>query len=338
MEAYLSRIEPEIWAQLELARPSGARLTARLSLPELTDRLQAALDSDGHRHLLILLRASEEELRDARSRGLSVDTRDLVVRGQPEQRYIDVVCHDASGHLAFDLIGGELADLLVSDRKTASECVVRVLAKWRRFWGQLPLQILSREAQLGLFAELWFLSVWLAPRAGAPEGVNRWRGPFGSRHDFEWTESSVEVKATTSTRGRIHRINGLDQLAPPEAGELLFFSLRLREEGGATNTLPSVIAACRAQLEADADSLSKFERALAQVGYSPAHDEEYAKLRLRVVEEGLFQVRDDFPRLTAAHLTEGVPPGLEAVDYEINLSGFNHLCIASRASDAPDLL
>lgn len=118
---------------------------------------------------------------------------------------------------------------------------------------------------------------------------------------------------------------------------MLFFSLRLREEAGATNTLLSVIAACRAQLEADADTLSRFEKGLAQVGYSPAHDEEYAKMRLRIVEEGLFQVRDDFPRLTAAHLTAGVPPGVERVEYEINLSGFDHLCIATRASDAPDL-
>jgi hypothetical protein len=147
----------------------------------------------------------------------------------------------------------------------------------------------------------------------------------------------VEVKATTSTRGRIHRVNGLDQLAPPEAGELLFFSLRLREEAGATNTLPSVIAACRAQLELDTDSLSRFEKALAQIGYSPAHDEEYSKLHLRVVEEGLFKVRDDFPRLTAAQLRAGVPPGVERVEYEINLSGFDHLCIARSATDVCDL-
>jgi hypothetical protein len=61
-------------------------------------------------------------------------------------------------------------------------------------------------------------------------------------------------------------------------------------------------------------------------------------MRLRVVEEGLFQVRDDFPRLTGAQLTVGIPPGVERVEYEINLSGFDHLCIASRASDAPDLV
>ncbi len=214
---------------------------------------------------------------------------------------------------------------------------MRVLAKWRRFWGVLPLQILSREEQLGLFAELWFLSVWMVPRAGPAEAVNRWRGPFASRHDFEWPGRSVEVKATTSTRGRIHRIHRLDQLVPPEPGELLFFGLALREEAGATNTLPLVIATCRSQLEADADSMSGFERALARVGYSPAHDEEYAKLRLRIVEEGLFSVRDDFPRLTVMQLAAGVPPGVERVEYEINLSGFDHLRIAAHAADCPNL-
>jgi hypothetical protein len=76
---------------------------------------------------------------------------------------------------------------------------------------------------------------------------------------------------------------------------------------------------------------------VSQVGYSPAHDEEYAKLRVRVVEEGLFNVCDAFPRLTVTQLTAGVPPGVERVEYEINLGGFDHLCIARSAIDAPDL-
>jgi hypothetical protein len=90
-------------------------------------------------------------------------------------------------------------------------------------------------------------------------------------------------------------------------------------------------------MEADADSLSRFEKALAQVGYSPAHDEEYAKLRLRIVEEGLFSVRDDFPRLTVMQLVAGIPSCVERVEYEINLSGFDHLRIATRATECPDL-
>ena len=268
---------------------------------------------------------------------MRVVTRELIVRGQETGRYLDVTCHDAAGHDAFDLIGGELADRLAYGRETAPECVVRLLASWRRFWGQLPLEILSREDQLGLFAELGFLSVWMEPKAGALESVTRWRGPFGGRHDFEWPGRSVEVKATTLTRGRIHRINGLDQLAPPELGDLLFFSLRLREEARASNTLPLLIAACRLKLEPEAESLNRFERALAQAGYSPAHDEEYARSRLRIVEEGLFRVSDDFPRLTATQLVAGVPIGVESVEYEINITGFEHLRIATSAANCPAL-
>ena len=333
----MSYIDPQVWARLANERVQGETLWARRAAPEITERLVGALDADGKRHLLILLRTSEAEVQDSQSRGVGVVTRELAVPGHEAGRYLDVTCHDPAGQDAFDLIGGELAERLSSGRETAAECVLRVLAKWRRFWGQLPRQILSREEQLGLFAELWFLSVWLIPRIGTAEAVARWRGPFASRHDFEWTGCSVEVKATTSTRGRIHRVNGLDQLAPPELGELLFFSLRLREEGGATNTLPLIVAACRDQLESDSDSLSSFERALAQVGYSPAHDEEYARLPVRVVEEGLFRVRDDFPRLTVSQLSAGVPPGIERVEYEINLSGFDHLCIARNSTDALDL-
>ncbi len=97
------------------------------------------------------------------------------------------------------------------------------------------------------------------------------------------------------------------------------------------------MAPCRRKLKADADSLNRFESALARIGYSPAHDEEYAKLRLRIVEEGLFSVRDDFPRLTVAQLVSGIPPGLERVEYEINPSGFDLLRVAARAADCPDL-
>ena len=93
------------------------------------------------------------------------------------------------------------------------------------------------------------------------------------------------------------------------------------------------MAACRALVEPDVEALNRFETALAQVGYSPAHEEEYAKLKLRIVEQGLFRVQDDFPRLTGASFTGALPPGVERVEYEINLAGFGHLCVATRPED-----
>lgn len=331
----MSRISLEVWAQLESARPTGENLTARLAVPDLTDRLQCALDAEGRRHLLIALTADDDTLIDEQSRGLSVRTRELSIEGAPPTRRLDLKCEDAAGYGAFDLIGGEIATLLAAAAQSPAGIVRRVLAKWRRFWGQPPRTLLSREQQLGLFAELWFLLFWLLPRTGAADSVSRWRGPFGGRHDFEWLGRSVEVKA--STRGAIHHINGIEQLAPPEEGDLLFFSLRVRDEAGATNNLPNLIVLCRAALATDADALTRFESTLALAGHSMEHDEEYAKLRLRVTNEELFSVGENFPRLTPASFSAGLPPGIEHVDYEINLGGFEHLRLARAPEEAMTL-
>lgn len=334
----MSYIAPEIWKRLEQSRPAGDNLTARQAIPAGSTRMQCALDSEGRRHLLIALQENEDALRDTQSRGVHVDTRDLIVRGHPSGRYLDIQCLDVTGHPVLDLIGGELATALSMPEAKPADIVKRVLAKWRRFWGLLPRTMLPREEILGLFAELWFLLVWLLPSAGASAAVQRWRGPMGSRHDYEWTGKSVEVKATTSTRGRIHRINGLDQLSPPDQGELFLFSLHLREEAGATNTLPSLITSILSQLNSDIDALSRFETVLAQTGYSPAHDDEYAKLRLRIVTEGLYAVRDNFPRLGAQQFHTGVPSGIERVEYEINLNSFDHLIMARIPGEIDNLL
>lgn len=331
----MSGIGPEVWERLGTSRTIGESLTARLAIPGVTNRLLAALDSERRRHLLIQLQPAETELHDDQSRGVSVKTRELFVLEHGSGRYLDICCNDESGYSALDLIGGEIAVGLIPHGATPARLVELVLAKWRRFWGELPRQMLSYEEQLGLFAELWFLSTWLATHIGVSEAVIPWRGPFGARHDFEWADRSIEVKATTSVRGRIHRINGLDQLAPPENGELMLFSLRLREEAGASNTLPRLVALCRSQMKLEPDTLDLFEAALTKANYSPAYEEEYAKLKLRIVDEALFRVEQDFPRITAASFEAGVPSGVERVEYEVNLGGCDHLLIATDAVEMP---
>lgn len=324
----MSAIAPQIWARLSSEGLQGNALRACLAVPDITDRLLAGIDESSRRHLLILLRPTDADFHDSHSRGIGVTTQELAIPDHTPGRYLDITCIDTSGYETFNLIGWELATHLSGRGETASQVVSRVLAKWRRFWGQAPRHLLSREEQLGLFAELWFLRVWLIPMVGLSEAVQRWRGPFGSRHDFEWTGKSVEIKATSSTRDRVHRIHGLDQLMPPEAGVLLLFSQRLREEAGATNSLPNLVASCREQLVSEPHTLTQFEDALTHVGYSVADADEYSQLRLRVVEEGLYQVQADFPRLTKTELCDGLLPGVRDVNYEIVLDGFAHLCIA----------
>jgi hypothetical protein len=83
-------------------------------------------------------------------------------------------------------------------------------------------------------------------------------------------------------------------------------------------------------LEGDQEASALFDIALEQCGYSPAHEPDYATLLLRVVEEGFFEVRENFPRLRGDSFMNGIPPGIERIEYEINLNGFQHLCVAQR--------
>ena len=165
----MSRVAAEVWTRLESSRPTGESLTARLPFPERTDRLFCAINAELQRHLLVQLQTDEQELHDTQSRGFSVDTKELSVHGRKSARYLVLACHDASGNDVLDLIGDEVSATLAMPGSSPADVVHKVIAKWRRFWGQLPRHLLSREQQLGLFAELWFLCMWLGKK------VCRWR-------------------------------------------------------------------------------------------------------------------------------------------------------------------
>jgi hypothetical protein len=127
-----------------------------------------------------------------------------------------------------------------------------------------------------------------------------------------------------------HRISALAQLVEPETGPLYFFSLQLREEGGASNCLPTLVSACRHHLRAFPDQLSHFEEVLHRAGYSDILEADYAKLRLRIVEQGIFLVAGRFPRVIPDSFPQGLPEGVGEISYEIDLSGFLDCLVGRR--------
>lgn len=163
------------------------------------------------------------------------------------------------------------------------DAVRSTLSRWRRFWGAAPTGGLTGEEIRGLLGELWFLAVWLLPHGNNQLG--HWLGPTGTRHDFQWPQLAVEAKATTSGRGHLHRINGLDQLDPPADGRLLLFSLRMREEATASNTLLSLIETITTAIGDDGQALDGLESRLVQAGYSPLEADHYAEIRFRVIND-----------------------------------------------------
>lgn len=318
-------IENSIWENL--SRPSGESLAARIAAPQITSIILCALDSEGTRHILILLENKDEYYKDAHSRGIIVETRDLHIHGANPEHYLDIQCIDENGYPIFNIIGGEIVEELSHLPKDPIRIISAILSKWRRFWSQLPSQMLTHQEQIGLFAELLCLDKWLLPKYGSSV-VRNWRGPWGSRHDFEWGDKSIEVKATTNSRGRIHKIHGISQLDKLPETSLYVLSVSLREELNAPENLPSLINSCINKLKDSAEELTVFENSLVRRGYSPVFQDEYEKIKFRIIEEALFKVEGDFPKIIQSSFVSGLPPGIEDIEYEINLNTFNHLIIA----------
>lgn len=331
-------ITPEIWNKLAESSAKGETLVARIAVPDITDQLVAAIDADGMRHLLVALRDGDADLIDRDSRGIDVNTRVLTIpEHRPAARYIDITCTDHAGFAVFDLFGGDIASNLSRTGVSTTDAIGRLIGKWRRFWGNHPLQLLTKEQQVGLFSELWFLLRWSIPKVGPEESMARWRGPFGSRHDFESKVESIEVKATTSVNGLIHRINGIDQLSDPDNGPLYLFSLKLREEASSDHSLPGLVNDCRKQFADAGDAAVHFDNALATAGYLDAHEPEYSKASYRVISELLFVVKDDFPRLSVDGFKLGIPPGVDKICYDIDLQVVPHLQVAGNAESYRNL-
>jgi len=321
----------DIWKKIESEYLSGEKIIARLAVPEMSRKLYAGIDSMKQRHLLVPIEKDEEDYNDSESKGMSISTRKLIIKRAEQKRYIDIICQDVSGHIIFDAIAKDIAEKL--DKGIPREVVANVIGKWRNFWKKTSQEIMSSNEIIGLFAELWFLYKWLLPYLENFEAIKRWRGPFSSRHDFEWKGTSVEVKSTTNVQCRVHKIHGIEQLSPPENGDLFLFSLRLREEQGSEMTLPNLIKLCKDFLGDDIESLSKFENILAIAGYSPFYDKEYSKFKFRVVDEKLYRVTKDFPHLERSSFINDVPSGIGVIEYSINLDGYDNLCLATSPNE-----
>jgi hypothetical protein len=269
---------------------------------------------------------------DDRSRGIQAVPRRLRIEGKPEAPFLDVRCAEPAGREAFQLVAGEIVDS-VRNGVPVGDAVEGTLARWRRFWANVPLHGLSDDQIRGLFGELWFLVHWLLPHGVA--NVRRWVGAEAARQDFQWPGLAVECKATLSARGHVHRINGLDQLATPEQGELFLYSIRLREETTSERSLVTLVDQVSRLLAVDAALLDLFETRLGQGGYSPLHSERYRTITFTVVDERLYNVTAAFPRITPASFRAGLPLGVERVDYDVNLETCDALCVARKPQELP---
>lgn len=192
------------------------------------------------------------------------------------------------------------------------------LNTWQRFLERFGLNILSREEQAGLFAELSFLERHLIPLLGPAGATASWQGPYAAPQDFTFGSVAVEVKATTNEGAAVFRVANLEQLDPGTSETLLLSHVSLSTTHSEGRTLPEIVTKVRDTIAGmDPGAATTLDAALFEAGYLDTHAGAYATNTFKVIRERWFHVRDDFPRLTTANVSLGVA----AVRYSVSLSG-----------------
>ena len=285
--------------------------------PKLRWDIYWAVDANGS-CLLILWHAPENRPRNKlpNLRGLEIETRLpqgghralLVIRLKDnEQREI-------FHRLCLDII--EATHLAHSEE----EAIERFLARtWRWHWllrGSRE-ERLSDEEQKGLIGELCLMCQYLFPSIGVKLSITSWTGPLGSPKDFEIGRICIEAKARRSAATPFVAISTEHQL-DTEGLDALFLCV-----SGVTGTSEddpdgvTVTNIARDVLEKvqiqDTSVVELFEGRLLAAGFDWADN--YSDKNWLVGPENVFEVTEDFPRITP----QMYPTGASNVRYSISL-------------------
>ncbi len=219
---------------------------------------------------------------------------------------------DLFGALADDVAGA------VASAATESIGVKQLLGRlhtWERFVSRFGPGWLSNEQQVGLFAELVFLTTEVIPALAAASAVRAWRGPYREAHDYHFRAAAVEVKATTVRNPTSFQVSNLDQLDPATLETLLIYHVTIEVDSPTGNTLPEMVEQVRRALgTTDPAAVNDFDSSLMEVGYLDAHIEFYGR-RFRVAEVRWLHVAGGFPCLTSV----SVPIGIASASYSVSL-------------------
>lgn len=214
-----------------------------------------------------------------------------------------------------------LADHLVSripvaePLGTPAATVEQIIDEWAQFWAKTR-GTFRREQLLGLLGELIAIDRVLDL---SDVDYTIWEGPLGAPKDFRWIHDAMEVKVLgTRTGPVVHTISSVDQLQPPHDGKLYVLSIRVTFGAHGNEALDDLVQRVKGlPLFQNADAKHHFDGALNQCGFDHDIPLEYSRFDLLDIE--IYEIRDDFPRLTKSEM----PSDSRILDitYKVDFSG-----------------
>jgi hypothetical protein len=210
----------------------------------------------------------------------------------------------------------ELLKLIEDGNGSLLEEIKNLLEKWK---GMLTLdteKVMSLRSVIGLFGELLLLDHLVNVKKIA--ALDNWVGPNGNRHDFEFSQHSIEVKSTTVKNGNEIHVSGVTQLEPYPGKSVTILRIKLELEPNGIS-LPELIKKMKSAKSLNSE---KFSEKLAKYGYQEDKEQLYTEICFQPIEFQIIPVDSKFPRITAKSLL-GIDPAarIKEIDYTVNVAG-----------------
>lgn len=310
----------ELWASLseDAVGPRG-RYSRRLPIAG-ESAVYACLDRPGDVRVL----AFETELPLLQTNPIREDAEGFAITTveEPEGRRGRAAVYVAEKSPAYEKLFGLLcSDILncwIAEPSAAGavEGLRKRIAAWKRFMKKVGPDGLSREAYIGLYGEVRFLSLALLHGLEPNCVVSSWVAPLKANQDFCFGEVAIEIKTVTVNDASYVQIANERQLDPCglRALFLVRFAMDFRKNAG--EALAELIYGVRRRLSGHTCS-RLFDERLQEAGYVDGVCNEWSTWGFTAREDTAFVCDDNFPRLLEA----GLPLGVSDVSYTINLSG-----------------
>jgi len=320
---YYKDLSNETWGQLDRTgdSQSGYKSIDLKDKDNRSDGLHIFNSEDGKLHFVIADQSGKKsDIYDPAVNGLTIKLKEYRLKNSGVQKFIDLECGLNAYSEEFTEIVKEISEKILAEDSSPVTAVNEVISSWKSFWSNRPKEILSDEEQIGLLCELKVFK--LLSQIDPNQALTAWKGPLGEKYDFLLPEKVLEVKGTRSDK-RIHRINGIDQLLAPEGKQLFIISyLASKNQNQSSLCLPNLIQ----KIESDvlnnyAPDVIKFRKLLSHTGYSPIHNDKYQQYRFEIYDGFVYQIDDDFPKLTNKELSQPLSSRIIDISYNIELEG-----------------
>lgn len=225
----------------------------------------------------------------------------------------------------------KLCDDLISvtaDCKNEADLIKRMqnrLKRWQNLLAKQNLPVLSLEVQMGLFAELDYLSQHLGAQLTLEEAIDAWVGSDKDKQDFVTKKSAVEIKSYSTTKGKYVKISSAAQLVTEKENlYLATYALSQNKDG---DNIYDLYEQIKENISGDYEFI--FEEKVLAVGYSPLLYKTEQLSNFIIDNKEYYHVTNEFPKIAPIEVDDAIV----SVVYQVDLNQCEELKIQEVAME-----